>query len=486
MSSPPRIGSEPHILGARCCPTEPASEPYRLSVLNLRFLSALMARGPALLRQHPRRVAGGLGALLLGTAVTAFGVAPLAPDAADLPVTEVVETVQPLALPQQSEALLSHRFNLFRTEVTRATDTADSLLSRLGIADPAAAAFLRKDSAARKHIFGNKTRTVTAEADDDQRLLRLSLRWATEDDHFFKRLVIERQEQGFISRVESDRYTRSTRIASGTIAKSLSASVEKAGLDDSLARQLKHIFGEAMDLSGSTRKGDRFSVYYEVLEADGETLRDGRVLAAELVYAGRSMQAMWFRDESRQASERQDTRGAYFSMDGRGLRKGYLAPLEGGRVTSGFSMRLNPVLNRVQAHQGIDFAAPPGTPVRSVGDGVVEFAGWRNGYGNVIFIEHSRGHTTVYAHLSSMTVATGQRVSQGQHIGGVGSTGWATGPHLHFEFRINGKHRDPNLMASSSGSAPVPAASMAAFRQKAGMARQQLLAAAAIEPGRSQ
>ncbi len=454
--------------------------------MNLSFFSALLAQGPALLKQHPRRVAGGLGALLLGTAVTAFGVAPLAPDAADLPVSEVVESVQPLALTLQSETLLGHRFNLFRTEVTRSTDSADSLLSRLGIADPAAAAFLRKDAAARQHIFGRSERTVTAEADDNQHLLRLSVRWATEDDNFFKRLVVERQGQGFVSRVESDRYTRSTRIASGPIAKSLSAAVDKAGLDDSLTRQLNHIFGEAMDLSGSPRKGDRFSVYYEVLEADGEPLRDGRVLAAEMVYRGRSVQAMWFRDESRQAGDRGESRGAYYSMDGRGLRKGYLAPLEGGRVTSGFSMRLNPVINRVQAHQGIDFAAPTGTPVRAVGDGVVDFAGWQNGYGNVIFIEHSRGHTTVYAHLSSMKVSRGQRVSQGQHIGGVGSTGWATGPHLHFEFRINGKHKDPKLMASSGGGAPVPAASMPAFRQKAASLRQQLLAAAALEPSASQ
>jgi murein DD-endopeptidase MepM/ murein hydrolase activator NlpD len=205
-----------------------------------------------------------------------------------------------------------------------------------------------------------------------------------------------------------------------------------------------------------------------------------------MVYRGRSVQAMWFRDESRQTGDRGESRGAYYSMDGRGLRKGYLAPLEGGRVTSGFSMRLNPVINRVQAHQGIDFAAPPGTPVRAVGDGVVDFAGWQNGYGNVVFIEHSRGHTTVYAHLSSMNVTRGQRVSQGQHIGGVGSTGWATGPHLHFEFRINGKHKDPKLMASSGGGAPVPAASMPAFRQKAASLRQQLLAAAAFVPSASQ
>lgn len=428
-----------------------------------------------MIQQHPRRVAAGLAALLLGTGVTAFGVAPLAPDAADLPVSEVVETVQPLPLAGQSETLLTHRFNLFRTEITRATDTADSLLGRLGIADPAAAAFLRKDTLARQHIFGRQARAVTAEADDDQRLVKISLRWATDDENFFKRLVIERQGQSFVSRVESDRYNRSSRVASGVIHRSLDASIDRAGLDASVARQLHQILGEAIDLSGGTRKGDRFSVYYEVLEADGEPLRDGRVLAAEVVYGGQSIQAMWFRDE-----ERQGSRGAYYSMDGRGLRKGYLAPVESGKITSGFSMRLNPVLNRVLPHQGIDYAAPAGTPVRSIGEGVVSFAGWQNGFGNVIFIDHGRGRTTVYAHLNSMQVRLGQRVTQGQLIGGVGATGWATGPHLHFEYRINGVHRDPKIMAAGSG--PVPAASMAAFRQKASLMQQQLAAAAALHP----
>lgn len=450
-----------------------------ISVLNLRSLSSLLARAPALIEQHPRRVTAGLAVLLLGTGVTAFGVAPLAPDAADLPVSQVVEVVQPLPLAAQSDTLLTHRFNLFRTEITRATDTADSLLSRLGIADPAAAAFLRKDALARQHIFGRQSRTVTAEADDDQRLLKISLRWATEDDNFFKRLVIERQGLGFVSRVETDRYSRSSRVASGGIQKSLEASIDRAGLDASVARQLHQILGEAIDLTGNTRKGDRFSVYYEVLEADGEPLRDGRVLAAEVVYAGQSIQAMWFRDEERPAS-----RGAYYSMDGKGLRKGYLAPVESGKITSGFSMRLNPVLNRVQPHRGIDYAAPPGTPVRAIGEGVVSFAGWQNGYGNVIFVDHGRGRTTVYAHLNSMNVRVGQRVTQGQPIGGVGATGWATGPHLHFEYRINGVHRDPKIMASGSG--PVPSASITAFRQKAGLMQQQLAAAAALQPSLAQ
>lgn len=448
--------------------------------MKLQALSQLVASALAMLEQHPRRVTAGLAALLLGTGVTAFGVAPLAPDAAQLPVREVVEQVQALPAAQQTDALLAHRFSLYRTEQTRSTDTADSLLSRLNINDPAAAAFLRKDSTARSHLFGSGGRTVSAEANDDQQLVKLSLRWPTEDLNFFKRLVIERQGSGFIARVEVDRYSRSSRVVSGPIQKTLNHSLEKAGLASSVVQQIDDIFGEAMNLSAGPRKGDRFSAYYEVLEADGEALRHGRILGAEVVLGGQALQAMWFRDESSVRAGKGEGRGAYYSLDGRGLKKSYLAPLASARVTSGFSMRLNPVLNRMKAHQGIDYAAPVGTPVRAVADGVVDFAGWKNGYGNVIFLEHSRGHSTVYAHLSSIAVAHGQRVSQGQHLGGVGATGWATGPHLHFEYRINGVHKDPTQVARSAGTAALSASSMASFREMAGQMRLQLSAAAAV------
>jgi len=224
-------------------------------------------------------------------------------------------------------------------------------------------------------------------------------------------------------------------------------------------------------------------VYYEVLEADGEPLRAGRILAAEIVHAGQSHQAMWFRHEGHPAQgQAKAGGGAYYSLDGKSMVRGYLLPLESGTLTSGFSMRMNPLLNRMQAHNGVDYAAPPGTPVRAVADGRVEFAGSQNGYGNVVFIDHGKGHTTVYAHLSSIAVSRGQRVSQGQHLGGVGSTGWATGPHLHFEFRINGVHQDPAQIArkGSAGNA-IAASALPAFRQSASLMRQQLSAAATLQ-----
>lgn len=447
--------------------------------MNLQALSLSVASALVTLRQHPRRVMAGLAALLLGTGVTAFGVAPLAPDAAQLPVTEVVEQVQALPLTPQTETLLTHRFNLYRTEQTRSTDTADSLLSRLNINDPAAAAFLRKDAAARSHIFGRSSRTVTAEANDDQQLLKLSLRWPTEDLNLFKRLVIERQGDGFVSRVETDRYSRSSRLVSGPIQKTLRSSFDAAKLDRDLSEQIAGIFSGDLDFTRSARQGDRYSVYYEVLEADGEPLRAGRVLAAEIILAGRAQHAIWFVNEA--ASKGESRSGAYYNLDGKSLAKGYLTPLESGVVTSSFSMRMNPVLSRMTAHKGIDYAAAPGTPVRAVADGTVEFAGRQNGYGNVIFLNHGKGQTTVYAHLSNMAVSQGQRVIQGQYLGGVGSTGWATGPHLHFEFRVNGVHQDPALMARVGTSSGLSAAAMPAFRQSAGQMRQQFEAAASLQ-----
>ncbi|MBT9440706.1 MAG: M23 family metallopeptidase, partial [Acidovorax sp.] len=223
-------------------------------------------------------------------------------------------------------------------------------------------------------------------------------------------------------------------------------------------------------------KGDRFSVVYETLEADGEPLSSGRVLSAEFVNNGKTHEAVWFQEPGA-------TKGAYYTLDGESMRRAYLtSPVEFSRVTSGFKMRLHPILKTWRAHLGTDFAAPTGTAVRTVGDGVVEFAGVQNGFGNVVFVKHRNQHVTVYAHLSRIDVRQGQSVEQGQTLGAVGATGWATGPHLHFEFRVNGVHQDPQtIVAQSEAAAPVSAASRPAFDRLAANMRIQLSAAARIE-----
>jgi len=441
-----------------------------------------------LLRRHPKRITSTLAVLLLGTGVTAFGVAPLAPDAADLPVRQILEAVQSLPTEAQTEALGGFQFKLFRSEITRSTDTADVLLKRLNIDDTAAAAFLRNDINGRLTLLGRPGKNVSVEATDSNQLLKLTVRWATDDEEKFTRLVVERQAGNtFSSRVETAPYTSATQLASGVIRTSLFAATDEAGIPDAVAVQVAEIFSGDIDFHRALRKGDRFSVVYETLEADGEALRTGRVLSTEFVNNGKTLQAMWFREPSANQSAGTAAKGGYYTLDGQSLRRAYLAsPMEFSRVSSGFKMRFHPILQTWRAHLGVDYAAPTGTAVRSVGDGVVEFAGVQNGFGNVVFIRHRNNHTTVYAHLSRIGVQKGQSVSQGQNLGAVGSTGWATGPHLHFEFRVNGMHQDPMTIAQQNETIPLSAAAQPVFRRLAGDVRQQLQAAANITQTRAE
>jgi murein DD-endopeptidase MepM/ murein hydrolase activator NlpD len=250
--------------------------------------------------------------------------------------------------------------------------------------------------------------------------------------------------------------------------------------------QIAEIFSTDIDFRRALRKGDRFNVVYETLEADGETMRTGRVLSAEFVNEGKAFQAMWFQPPGVDAAG-VPLKGGYYTLDGKSLRRSLLSsPVEFSRISSAFSMRLHPILKTWRAHNGTDFAATTGTPARTIGDGVVEFAGVQNGFGNVVFIKHRNNLETVYAHLSKINVKPGQSVNQGQTIGLVGSTGWATGPHLHFEVRVNGMQQDPMTIARQSEVIPVPAAALPQFRQLANGFRNQLQAAATIDQTRAE
>lgn len=424
-------------------------------------------------QRYPQRITAVVAALLMvGTGAT-FAVANLAPDAADLPVHTVVETVETLPLQAQIDALQSISQRLFRSEITRSTDTADTLLKRLGVFDPQAAAFLRSDKTVQSTLLGRSGRNVTVEADDNSAFLSLKARWSPQDDGTFKRLTVSKTKQGFQSKLETLPLVASSRLASGTIQSSLFAATDDAHIPDAVAVQMAEIFSGDIDFHRSLRKGDRFSVVYETLEGDGEPMRAGRVLSAEFVNAGKTHQAMWFQDSA------QASKGGYYTLAGESLRRAFLAsPMEFSRVTSGFKMRFHPILQTWRAHLGVDYAAPIGTPVRSVGDGVVEFAGVQRGFGNVVIIKHGSANSTVYAHLSRINVRKGQSVSQAQNIGAVGMTGWSTGPHLHFEFRVNGVHRDPQVLAKLSESTPVSASARPAFNALAAQNRVQLASAA--------
>ncbi|GAB3186406.1 peptidoglycan DD-metalloendopeptidase family protein [Hydrogenophaga aquatica] len=425
------------------------------------------------IQQHPKRIMGGLGALLLGTGVTAFGVAPSDAEIANLPVRQVVESVQPFAAANTGlDAPVP--FVLFRSDTTRREDTAQTLLLRLGVNDSEATAFLRRDAAGTELFKGRAGKLVMAEADDAQRLLRLTARWLpSENSQTYNRLVVERSEQGWTSRVETAEFTTSVRLSSGTIRTSLFAATDAARLPDDVASQLADLFSSEIDFRRDLRQGDTFNVVYEALEADGEVLRYGRILSAEFVNQGKAHQLVWFQEPGQ--------KGAYYNFAGESMRRAFLAsPLAFSRVSSGYGMRFHPISGNKKAHLGVDFAAPTGTPVRSVADGSVQFAGWQNGYGNIVIIQHRQDKTTAYAHLSRIDVRKGQRVSQSDVIGAVGSTGASTGPHLHFEYRVRGIHQDPLNIARESAGEPIAARSRAAFNEVAQSMRQKLASASTV------
>ncbi len=244
-------------------------------------------------------------------------------------------------------------------------------------------------------------------------------------------------------------------MKSGVIRTSLFAATDAAGIPDAIGMQLADIFGGEVDFYHGLRQGDRFSVVYEEQRLAGMPVRSGKVLAAEFVNDGRTYKAVRYGRD-------------YYSPDGKSLRKAFLrSPLQFSRVSSGFGMRMHPLIHNWRKHEGIDFAAPIGTPVRAAGDGVVEFAGVKGGYGNVIIVRHPGAYSTTYGHLSRFAkgIRRGAKVAQGDTIGFVGMTGLATGPHLHYEFRVAGQARNPFTLALPSA-LPIPAQELDAFQEQ--------------------
>jgi len=255
-------------------------------------------------------------------------------------------------------------------------------------------------------------------------------------------LKVTRDENGFSSNVLENPLEVHTRTASATIHNSLFQAAGEAGLTDRVAFDLAEIFQYDIDFVLDIQPGDRFTVVYEELFQDGVALRTGNILAAKFINDGREFRAVRYVDAQ--------GHGEYFTPDGKSLRKAFIrAPVQFSRISSRFNpSRKHPVLNRIRAHKGVDYAAPVGTPVRAAGEGRVKFAGQQGGYGNVVELEHGSGVVTVYGHLSrfAKNLRRGQRVELGQVIAYVGQTGLATGPHLHYEYRIRGVHKNPQTV----------------------------------------
>ncbi|WP_293504401.1 M23 family metallopeptidase [Roseateles sp.] len=415
--------------------------------------------------------------------MTAFGIAPLAPDAAELPRRTLVETVPMADISAQLDELASHAIGLTRAEATRSSDTPDSLLKRAGAFDPAAAAFLRTDPLARRVFQGRAGKMVHLTADASGQVQKIVVRFPAEkveqQGSHFTRLTIARDGAQFSARTETAPLQAQVALGSGTIRSSLFAATDDANIPDAIASQMADMFSGDIDFHRELRKGDRFSIVYEMLTADGEPITwdggVGRLLAGEFTNNGKTYSAVYFKDSA-------TGKASFYGFDGQSKRRAFLSsPMEFSRITSGFAMRFHPIMQTWRQHNGVDYGAPTGTAVRSVGDGTVEVAGWQNGFGNVVQVRHSGDRSTVYAHLSKIDVKKGQRVEQGQRIGAVGSTGWATGPHLHFEFRVGGRHVDPRAIARASEAVTLPNYAKAQFQQTVASVKTQLAVAETMD-----
>jgi murein DD-endopeptidase MepM/ murein hydrolase activator NlpD len=307
----------------------------------------------------------------------------------------------------------------------------------LGFSEAIAVIKLSADAARLKNLRAGDKLLLRKNPDDKLEELRFEL---NESKTLHIRRGAEEQLEAVTIATELERRQA---LAAGIIENSLFLDGQRAGLSNRLLMQMAEMFGYDIDFALDLRIGDRFGVIYEELYRDGEKLRDGDIVAAEFVNRGRSVRAMRYIDA--------DGNAAYYTPDGESLRKAFLrTPVDFARVSSGFNLRRrHPILNTIRAHKGVDYAAATGTPIRATADGHVEFMGVRGGYGRVVILKHGSQYTTLYAHMSQYRsgLRTGSRVRQGQVIGYVGATGLATAPHLHYEFRINGVHKDPMSVA---------------------------------------
>ncbi|MBU3694986.1 MAG: M23 family peptidase [Rhodocyclaceae bacterium] len=405
----------------------------------------------------------GIGTVLAATGclgvVTAFGIAP--PSSLDVAALRAVEAPTDFTL----DLLAADDDQVFRfSPIVRRGDTIGDVLQRAGVA-PRDTARLLGESAARKVLGQLKPgQTLDVGVDSEGRLARLNF-----FDGEGRRVEIDAAGGALSVRMGQATTQTVPRFASGEIRSSLFAATDDAGIPDAVAVQLAEIFSGVIDFHRGLRKGDRFWLVYEQTLRDGEAVANGRVIAAEFSNGDATHSAYWF--------ESHGQRGAYYTAEGKSLHRQFLmSPLEFSRVTSGFSAsRYHPVLQEWRAHRGIDYGAPSGTRVRATADGTVESAGYAGGYGNLVVIRHGNNYSTAYGHLSGFGpgLRRGSRVSQGDTVGYVGATGLATGPHLHYEFRVNGVQVDPGKTRLAEAM-PLIGEARRAFEQQRAVALRQI------------
>ena len=394
-----------------------------------------------ILSQRPAKSGWGrrllLGFLLLAlppiAVITAFGIAP----GTEIEMADSRLIEQRLGdLHLESEPPTSERFAA-QERVLRG-DTVAALFDRLGVRDEQALDFMRADSTGRllfRQLVPGRPLQVETNASGDLLALRYMLGGTS-------LLEVVRTAGGFTARQRDAAEEPRRFYRSATIRSSLFAATDAAGIPDAIATQITRVFATDIDFHTDLRKGDRVSVVYEMIYESGEPVRPGRILAAEFVNDGHVYEAILFKGENGEEG--------YYSPDGTNRAKSFLrSPLEFTRISSGFGSRFHPIFKNWRTHTGVDLAAAQGTRVLAPADAQVVSVGRRGGYGNAIELRHGGGITTLYGHLSAFAkgLRPGARVRQGEVIGYVGMTGFATGPHLHYEFKIAGIYQDPMRVA---------------------------------------
>ena len=403
------------------------------------------------------RIISSIGLLFALTAFGAVAVAPLSPDASELPQTVVALELELPNLSEQIAQLEDQTQQFMREEKVRLGDTVGTLLSRLGVNDNAAIAFIKSNTTANALLKLKAGQVVQAKVATNGELLWLGTT-ASDSGEGVKNIIITREEHGFTAVDASTALERRVEMRSGVIRSSLFAATDAAHLPDPVTNKFVEMFSTNVDFRADLRKGDHFNVVYETFWQNGSYIRPGRILAAEFNNAGTAYRAIWF--------DAPGNKGGYYNFDGKALKKAFLkSPVAFTRISSGFSMRVHPVTGNWKQHKGIDMAAPTGTPIRAAADGVIDSMGYKGGYGNMIVLKHWAPYSTAYGHMSrfASSVRKGQKVSQGDVIGYVGTTGMSTGPHLHYEFRVNNEQRNP-LSIDMPNTQPLTTAELQKFR----------------------
>ncbi len=380
-------------------------------------------------RKIPLRWLVSLSALPLFGVVAAFGIAPDT-DVQHIPAHTVIAS---LTLPTGASTNPDNQ-TFWREERIQRGDTVAGLLSRLDVNSEDIQSFLSEAKHAQALHQLKPGKTLQAQTTDNGELLSLHYHYGGNTI-----LQVEKQDGHFKTSEQALALERQTVMSSGQIRSSLFAATDSANMPDAVAIQMAEIFSTDIDFHRDLQRGDKFTVVYEAFYHKGELVKTGHILAAEFVNNGKAYRTVYFQDH--------EGHGGYYTPDGKNLRKAFLrSPLEFTRISSGFtSARYHPVLKEWRAHKGVDYAAPTGTRVKATADGSVAFVGKQNGYGNIIVLQHQGKFETVYGHLSGFAggLRKGQRISQGDVIGYVGMTGLATGPHLHYEFKVAGVQRNP-------------------------------------------